>query len=82
MIKIELKDDGEEENQGTSGAINQIVSGRDETRVKDKKRVDLPPLPLECQPGARWRWRWRWRCARRLQASPRQKLDFPSLYQL
>lgn len=35
---------------------------------------------LECQPGARWRWRWR--CARRLQASPRQKLDFPSLYQL
>lgn len=82
MIKIELKDDddGEEENQGTSGAINEIESGRDETRVKDKKRVDLPPLPLECQPGARWRWRWR--CARRLQASPRQKLDVPLLYQL
>lgn len=37
---------------------------------------------LECQPGARWRWRWRWRCARRLQASPRQKLDVPLLYQL
>jgi len=32
----------------------------------------------ECQPGARWRWR----CARRLQASPRQKFDVPLLYQL
>lgn len=62
----------------------QIESGQEwtgrESKFKDKKEVDLPPLPWECQPGARWRWRWR--CARTLRASPRQKFDVPLLYQL
>ena len=78
MIKKEVKVDRKEENQRPASAINLIKSSLGETRVKDKKEVDLPPLPSECQPGARWRWR----CARRLQALPRQKFDVPLLYQL
>jgi hypothetical protein len=57
---------GRKENQGPTGAFNQIKPGRDDGESKTKKEVDLPPLPWECQPGARWRWRWR--CARRRQA--------------
>ena len=60
---------GKREIQGPTGrlgAFNQIKPGRDDGESKTKKEVDLPPLPWECQPGARWRWRWR--CARRRQA--------------